>query len=123
MKPREFWFLRMPNKQFYMELDGPHETETTLNLVEKSAYQALEARHKKLLEVLKEINEALVINVNGIEKINFEIHGDLHGCDCEYICNCKPVIWNKLQNLKTHNLGCSILIDDAIEADRKASEE
>lgn len=50
---REFWFLRMPNKQFYMELDGPHETETTLNLVEYSAYQALEARHEKLLEALE----------------------------------------------------------------------
>ena len=32
-KPREFFFIQMENKQFYLKISGPHETIPTLRVV------------------------------------------------------------------------------------------
>jgi len=57
MKAREFWIIREPpystwvsNKPLYSA-----DTDEEIHVIEYSAYQALEARHKKLLEALNEI--------------------------------------------------------------------
>ena len=62
MKPREYWLLPHHNDIDTLRfiLEAPKDDEALVpsvgvHVIEISAYQALEARHKKLLEALKKL--------------------------------------------------------------------
>lgn len=61
---------------------------------------------------LKGAHELIASN---IENVSTSIYGDLHGCDCEGICGCKPLPWCELQTIKYHSMGSAIGIDDTLD--------
>lgn len=79
----------------------------------ESCERLFDEKHK-YKKALEETKEALAHNAAEIEEINLKIHGDLHGCDCEGGCNCKPELWCRLEQLKYHNFGSQTEIDEAL---------
>ena len=67
-----------------------------------------------LIAALKDLKESIALNVVKLGEINFEVHGDLYGCDCGDYCDCKPRLWLQLEDLKYHNLGVNICIDETL---------
>lgn len=79
----------------------------------------LEAQVAELKGALEKVKNSEVYLANELEKLCFKMYGDLHGCDCEGGCKCKPDSWVMLQQLKYHCLGSCIGIDEVLTTDQK----
>lgn len=84
-----------------------------INLLQHNLSKLREAA-EGLRESIEEAKKSIRHSASKIEKINIYQHGDLHGCDCEGGCNCKPKLWVDLEEIKYHCYGSDIAIDEAL---------